>query len=348
MVTLKYNQKEMSIDIYFPWDPDLVDLVKLFPDREFKHVDGRKFWRVPIQASVRLQELVDEFIGDCKNLGHDIDNAQNFALITQAIETIEHWEIDNYILSSKTDYDGSEFFNTVFKSILTGSQKAAAEYMFRNAQGVINGNSSTSRILSTLAVLEAGQMYPVLIVCAQAHKFIWGSRVKLLTGKNCLLLGEEQEVIVRVRGDMEENTEKPAQVVICNYGNLPKNDWLHTVPFNTIIIDESHHIRSGQTLQASAVSKLCLVIEHRLLLSNTDYTRSPVDLVIQLEIAHRMYQLFGGRKKYLTRYNSYKETGSGWSIGPPCFIDELDKRLRSNCYVKNEVQNEEQQQASLL
>lgn len=340
MVKIKYNLTENSIDISFPYNPNdstILDLVKLLPDRQFMNEGGRKFWRVPVQAGVRLAESIFEFCEDCQAHNEAIEVDRE--IIEHAIKVMDHWKIDNYILSSRSTYPlENKELDEMFKGILKPSQKTAAIYMHRNARGVINGNPDASRKIETLAVMELAHDQPALILCPHDEKFIWGSRVKMLTGHNVLILGEDRALVAEARGELEK-----APVVICNFGNMKDYQWLHTIPWRALVIDSSHHIKSSTSEQAKIIIELvkALNVPHRYLLSDTDYVSKPFEIMIQLEIAGRLNEIFGGHKKFLARYQSYTETPGGWKMGEAANVAELDRLLRENCYVKNnEVNNE--------
>lgn len=98
--------------------------------------------------------------------------------------------------------------------------------------------------------------------------------------------------------------------------------------FNSVIIDESHRIKSPATLQ----TKLCARIAHKkeniILLSGTPVMNKPIDLYTQLVIMGQIQHFGGTRKAFVDRYC---DGGTGASN-----LRELNYLLKKHCFFRRE------------
>lgn len=98
--------------------------------------------------------------------------------------------------------------------------------------------------------------------------------------------------------------------------------------FKSIIIDESHRVKSSATLQ----TKLCARIAHKkenvILLSGTPVMNKPIDLYTQLVIMGQIQHFGGTRKAFVDRYC---DGGTGASN-----LKELNYLLNKHCFFRRE------------
>jgi len=167
--------------------------------------------------------------------------------------------------------------------------------------------------LQALATINLAEAFPCLVVCPATLKINWEREWHKFTDKKAMVLSDN----VRDTWPFYWNTGM-YQVFIVNYESLKKyfvqqikqskRFTLRDVTFKdninlfkSIIIDESHRVKSSATQQAKFVKGIAAGKEWRIELTGTPVVNRPKDLVAQLAILGKLDE-FGGYKYFVSRY----------------------------------------------
>lgn len=170
------------------------------------------------------------------------------------------------------------------------------------------------KTVQALAILEATEAYPALIVSPASLRLNWQREARRwLPERSVEIIG----------GTKATHGPRWADITVVNYDVL--HAWVDALPeLAAAILDESHYIKNGATARARAAIRLSDLMAPgavRLCLSGTPIVNAPGEVVTQLRFLHRISD-FGGVGAFRRRY------GSGENL------DELNRRLRASCMVR--------------
>ena len=170
------------------------------------------------------------------------------------------------------------------------------------------------KTVQALAILEACEAYPALIVCPASLRLNWEREAqRWLPDRTVEVVG----------GTKAQHGPRWADLTIVNYDVL--HAWVDALPdLAGVVLDESHYIKSGATHRARAAIRLSDRLAPdavRLCLSGTPIVNAPGEIVTQLRFLQRIAE-FGGVGAFRRRY------GSGENL------EELNRRLRASCMVR--------------
>lgn len=171
------------------------------------------------------------------------------------------------------------------------------------------------KTLQSIATIDIADAFPCLVICPSSLKINWEREWNKFTDKKAMVLTDS----VRDTWPFFWNTGL-YQVFIVNYESLKKyfvqrikesaRFTLKDVVFRqnieifkSIIIDESHRVKSPSTQQAKFSKGIAAGKEYRILLTGTPVVNKPKDLVSQLAILGKLEE-FGGYKDFVQRYCS--------------------------------------------
>jgi len=168
------------------------------------------------------------------------------------------------------------------------------------------------KTVQALAVLEACESFPAIIVCPSSLKLNWQREaLNWLPGRSVAIVEGMRPY------------EVDADIVIMNYDILA--GWVDDVRCpNAVVLDESHYIKNGRTIRTQAAIRLSdrmLEDAVRVCLTGTPVVNSPGEIVTQLRFLHRIAE-FGGVGAFKKQY------GGGRNL------PELNRKLRSSCMVR--------------
>ena len=204
----------------------------------------------------------------------------------------------------------------------------------------INGDDmGLGKTLETIATINKANAFPCLVICPNVVKINWQREWAKFTDKKAMVLTDS----VRESWPFFWQTGMN-QVFIVNYESLRKyfvrritksEKWtLKDVEFHqtinlfkSVIIDESHKVKSTSTQQSKFCKGIASGKEYIILLTGTPVVNKPNDLVCQLGIMDRMID-FGGWKYFMSRYCSGPNGASN--------LKELNFMLWKNCFFRRE------------
>lgn len=204
----------------------------------------------------------------------------------------------------------------------------------------INGDDmGLGKTLESIATINIANAFPCLVICPNVVKINWQREWAKFTDKKAMVLTDS----VRDSWPFFWQTGMN-QVFIVNYESLKKyfvrrikkaEKWtLKDVVFRdtinlfkSVIIDESHKVKSTSTQQSKFCKGIAQGKEYIVLLTGTPVVNKPKDLVSQLGIMDRVIE-FGGWSNFITRYCSGKNEASN--------LKELNYMLWKNCFFRRE------------
>lgn len=207
----------------------------------------------------------------------------------------------------------------------------------------INGDDmGLGKTLEAIATINKANAFPCLVICPNVVKINWQREWAKFTDKKAMVLTDS----VRESWPFFWQTGMN-QVFIVNYESLRKffvrritksEKWtLKDVEFHqtinlfkSVIIDESHKVKSTSTQQSKFCKGIASGKEYIILLTGTPVVNKPNDLVCQLGIMDRMID-FGGWKYFMGRYCSGPNGASN--------LKELNFMLWKNCFFRREKSN---------
>lgn len=204
----------------------------------------------------------------------------------------------------------------------------------------INGDDmGLGKSLESIATINKADAFPCLVICPNVVKINWQREWHKFTNKKAMVLTDS----VRDSWPFFWQTGMN-QVFIVNYESLRKyfvrritkaEKWTlkdvefhNTIKlFKSVIIDESHKVKSTATQQTKFCKGIASGKEYIILLTGTPVVNKPKDLVAQLGIMDRMIDM-GGWKGFMLRYCSGPNQASN--------LKELNYRLWKHCFFRRE------------
>ena len=204
----------------------------------------------------------------------------------------------------------------------------------------INGDDmGLGKTLESIATINKADAFPCLVICPNVVKINWQREWHKFTDKKAMVLTDS----VRDSWPFFWQTGMN-QVFIVNYESLRKyfvrritkaEKWTlkdvefhNTIKlFKSVIIDESHKVKSTATQQTKFCKGIASGKEYIILLTGTPVVNKPKDLVAQLGIMDRMIDM-GGWKGFMLRYCSGPNQASN--------LKELNYKLWQHCFFRRE------------
>lgn len=204
----------------------------------------------------------------------------------------------------------------------------------------INGDDmGLGKSLESIATINKADAFPCLVICPNVVKINWQREWHKFTDKKAMVLTDS----VRDSWPFFWQTGMN-QVFIVNYESLRKyfvrritkaEKWTlkdvefhNTIKlFKSVIIDESHKVKSTATQQTKFCKGIASGKEYIILLTGTPVVNKPKDLVSQLGIMDRMIDM-GGWKGFMLRYCSGPNQASN--------LKELNYKLWQHCFFRRE------------
>jgi SWI/SNF-related matrix-associated actin-dependent regulator 1 of chromatin subfamily A len=307
------------ISIYFPYNASLVSKVKSVPSVSFGQDDrGNKCWT--------LYKLDQERIAKLRTFA-----LENKFDISESVEKLikDYLEKEKAKIEQKTDNltaSSAQDAKIEIKNLggeLRPFQKAGVAYALKNKRCFIADEMGLGKTVQALATVQAANAYPALVICPASLKYNWQREAnKWNVGKSTSILSDNDIG--------NENRD----IVIINYDILEKRkDELDKIPFKSIIFDESQYCKNYKAKRTQVAQELSKDAEYRLALTGTPILNRPQELLSQLQILGRINDM-GGFWNFAKRYCNAHQTRYGWDMSGASNLEELNTKLRENCYIR--------------
>ena len=214
------------------------------------------------------------------------------------------------------------------KGNLMPFQKDSVFYAMEKKKVFIADEMGLGKTVQALAIIQATQSYPALIVSPATVKYNWKKEAENW------LPSDVKVSVAKNSKDFDDALD--GDVVIVNYELLTRNlDVVKTRGFRILICDECHYIKNSKAKRTKSIEAFSKGIEYVLMLSGTPLLSRPAELIAQLKIIDRLNNL-GGWMNYVLRYCEAYRGKWGWDISGASNLHELNVKLRNLCYIRRE------------
>jgi len=242
---------------------------------------------------------------------------------------------------AKRNY-GSKYIESIVPVSIKEQQcisVSASDHLYLTNDYIVTHNT-----LQSIAIITGANSFPCLVICPSSLKINWQREWEKWTNKKAVLLDEK----ICKNFDYWKACGYKMDVVIVNYESLKKyfvkeinstgkkavrlSDVTFTDfkdKFKSLIIDESHRVKSFSALQTKLTRGIAEGKEYRLALTGTPVLNKPSDLCAQLGIIGKLNEITGNVKPYPTFVNRYCQGGNGSSN-----LKELNYKLNLHCFYR--------------
>jgi len=310
-----------SLAFEFDYDEHLIHAVKEINHRRWD--SKRKMWMVP-------QTSFEDAFAVANHWDFNISDEVR-AMVNEIMVVTAQREEASSAQTSDIEIEGLATKNALGQDLaLRPFQLAGVAYAIDVRKCFIADEMGLGKTVQALASLQHEDAFPALVVCPASLKTNWDREVKMwLPGKTTHIVDSKSGV-------------KNADVVIINYDILTKQeDALKSVPFRSLIFDESHYAKNGKAKRTQALKKIAERVPKDgmiLALTGTPVLNRPIELISQLEILDRINE-FGGSWNFRQRYCKAHHNGYGWDFKGSSNAEELNELLRRTCYVRRNKQD---------
>ena len=315
MINIKEGDRHYEIS--FPYSPQLVASIKtMIPGRRFDPV--QKVWTVPNSSKEQLMQWLRDYTKTKPSGAPSV-------------------QIENFDIPELPDLN----VEINLKMQLYEYQRKGVAYTLQHKKVIIGDEPGLGKTCQAIASVIADDMFPSLVICPASLKKNWQREWNSWSDKRAVVMSDK----------IVKNWDKylkvgMVDVFIVNYESLKKYfvESINTPPgmklranhittrpdvdlFKSIIIDESHRCKDGQTQQSKFVMKIAKGKEMVLALTGTPVVNKPFDLIPQLHILEQLDN-FGGYKAFVSRYcdnNNHKELN--YKLNKFCFYRRLKKEV---------------------
>ena len=206
-------------------------------------------------------------------------------------------------------------------------QRAGVKYASEARRCFIADDMGLGKTLQAIATLENCQdSYPAVVICPPTLVLNWAKEY----GK---WLPHRKVATVK---DRKEFPSDGYDVVIVGYSNV--HAWVNRlVKHQSYVFDESHYCKSPDAQRTKASVKIARSAPANgiiLCLTGTPVTNRPAEYAPQLDILGKLGD-FGNKWGFYRRYcNAFRDRFGQWNISGNSNLDELNDRLRGNCYIR--------------
>ena len=291
----------------FTFDPVMVRAVKRIPSVTWDATS--KAWVAPAASIAEAVEWADMFSAHV-----DDDTRRRMSDITgQREELIRQ--------SRETDADVK-----VGDIPLLPYQRAGVKYAANARRCFIADDMGLGKTIQAIATVEALGTYPACVVCPPTLVLNWANEY----GK---WLPNLTVATVKNRKDFPTDGY---DVLVVGYSNIKA--WERELAgFRSYIFDESHYCKSPDAQRTKAAKKIAKSAPKDgvvLCLTGTPVTNKPAEYAAQLDILGKLTD-FGGKWGFYRRYcAAFRDRFGQWNIDGHSNLDELNDRLRGNCYIR--------------
>lgn len=212
--------------------------------------------------------------------------------------------------------------DSLVKGTLKPFQQEGVEYVISKQRCIIADEMGLGKTIQAIAVMQKLRAYPALVVCPSSLKLNWQKEVNAWVNKKVVVLNGT--VVDRIAAD----------VYIINYDILLHwKDYLKSIGFKIIVMDEFHYCKNAKSKRTKAVKEIAYTVTYRLGLSGTPVLNRPFELVSQLDILGKL-KTFGGFWGFTKRYCNVQRNKFGYNFSGHMNLEELNRKLRENCYIR--------------
>lgn len=281
-----YLAEKDSFGFVFPFDPELVAHLKEIPGREYAKKPA-PHWLVPCTPLAAPQAI--EFA-----VKYGFDFTDDIIARIGALPVAEKEYQANVAASSAKE---SDIDISTLAGELRPFQKAAVSYALLNPKCIIGDDMGLGKTIEALAIIEAANAYPALIVCPASVKGVWQ--------------GHALVWLPHRRSEVANGGKFPPcfvdEIVITNYDQLTKwMPFIEQINWKAICFDEFHYLKNSSAKRSKLAAQIAKDCPRILMLSGTPVLNRPIELAHPLEILGALPK-FGGFWGFAKRYTNAQE-----------------------------------------
>lgn len=294
-----------------PYEKVIIKAVKQIPGITWN--SDKKVWQAPLTS-------VAEVIGWAKSF--DVPIAEE--IHAHAVNVKENL---NKLKDASRSTD-AEIKVASIKGDLLPYQRAGVAYASNARRTFIADEMGLGKTLQAIATLEyVWDSYPVVVVCPPTLVLNWKAEY-------ARWLPDKRVSVVPNRKDFPEKNSY--DVVVVGYSNI--SHWEKELKgHQSYVFDESHYCKTPTAARTKSAVKIARTAPKEgivLCLTGTPVTNRPAEYASQLEILGKLKD-FGGLWGFYRRYcGAFQDSFGQWNISGHSHLDELNDRLRGNCYIR--------------
>jgi SWI/SNF-related matrix-associated actin-dependent regulator 1 of chromatin subfamily A len=312
----KITSRRIRIDgekfvIEFPYSADVVGEIKKIPGRKWAKDLPGKPWTAPITfgTAENVISLVDRF-------GFSVDEEASARIRGLS-------DLANLNLKESKAPESFEEIPGI-GGTLRPFQIAGVNYARRVKRTFIADEQGLGKTVEALAVIQAEQAYPAVVVCPASLKLNWAREAKIWLPKHSIA------VIYGTKNLWYEG----ADITIINYDILGKHmEKLRAMNPKAVVFDESTYAKEYKSQRTKHCQELVQGVPIRLALTGTPILNRPKELLSQLKLLDRLNDL-GGFHFFIHRYCGAYRGRFGMDLSGATNLAELATKLRSTCMVR--------------
>lgn len=251
--------------------------------------------------------------------------------LKQNIEKLAKWgfnlseEIQNLTLPKKEKIYREIEIPGFKKTLMKFQRQGVAFLVEKNGNGLIADEMGLGKTIQALAYLQAfPKIRPILIICPKSAIGTWEKEIE-----QCMS-DKKQTHILNGKTIKEMSL---VDIYIINYDILfAWIDALLDMPFELIIFDEIHRIKSRKTQRTIASQSIGKKTEKIIGLTGTPITNRPFEIYNAISLINP--RLFPNFFQFARRYCNAKQTRWGWDFSGASNTRELHELLTSTCMIR--------------
>ena len=194
-------------------------------------------------------------------------------------------------------------------------QEASREFLLTHKRAIL---ADAPRVGKTLPTASAALNHlPVMIVCPSIAKSVWLRAFKAL--------GHDESDITVVAGRKMAAEAHTASVVIVNYDLMPNTLASRFSRYKTLVLDESHRIKSHTAKRTKVAMKAMKVIPNVYALSGTPIPNRPIEL---WPLLHGLGIFRGSYYDFASRYARMWAAPWGLDVSGASNLPELKAMMK--------------------
>lgn len=209
-------------------------------------------------------------------------------------------------------------------------QRVALQFLLSRTNSMLALDMGLGKTIVALEYLLNTSNLPVLVICPAIVKNVWRDEIEHWTDQSYEILSSKKPHQI-----------SDSDIIIINYDILTYwEDELKEIPFKTLIVDESHYLKSSTTKRTRAVVSISKSIDHKILLTGTPIINRTGDLFSQLNIIAP--ETFDNYFAFTTRYSNGHHKinpdteASYWDASGSSNTEELKNRLYNTIIFRRE------------
>ena len=317
-MNLCYLEKN-EIVVSFPYDAELILLIKEFPQPNRRYDPKRRAWVVSL---VKYGKINEKVLRDFESFLNENDFKIHVAVRNYFSELSDRLDAQKVSedVSIKESIAGD--CNLTVKGLggeLRPFQRAGVSYMSERRRVLLGDEMGLGKTVQAVATICHTDAFPCLVLCPVSLQLNWAREA------------EKWAVGKRVTMDVEQS----ADFTIIPYSQVVKHEQIlkKGTKWKSIVCDESHYVKNAKAQRTKAVRSIAKGIPDIYLLSGTPILNRPAEFITQLQILDRLNEL-GGWKHFTDRYCDAKQERFGLNINGASNLTELNTKLRASCYIR--------------